>query len=162
MAIVNYLYKYAANYARRAYFCAGKAWAIFFVLNVTLEASFFERALLWSSTPSKMDIPEHGFSWHGDQGGDISFLHRIFAGQFVVEMSTLSIPLQSIYAQSNYCQYRRASVYILVSLEALPPAIFWTRREASSCLSSSSCFVKSAFDRARSSLGLLVLLDYTN
>ena len=52
--------------------------------------------------------------------------------------------------------------YILVSLEALPPAIFWTRREASSCLSSSSCFVRSAFDRARSSLGLLVLLDYTN
>src|ERR1700732_1990883 len=61
---------------------------------------------------SIMDIPEHGFSWHGDQGGDISFLHRIFAGQFVVETSTLSIPLRLIYVQSNYRQYGRTGMWV--------------------------------------------------
>jgi len=50
--------------------------------------------------------------------------------------------------------------YIRVSLEADPPATFWTRREASSCLRSSSCFFKSAFDRARSSFAFGVFVDY--
>lgn len=34
--------------------------------------------------------------------------------------------------------------WILVTFELAPPAIFWTLREASSCLSSSNCFISSA------------------
>lgn len=76
---------------------------LFFVLNVILDASFFDNALLYilaaSSGPA---IPEHGFSWHGDREGGISFPGRIVVEQFVVEKSTLSTLVQSIYAQSSY------------------------------------------------------------
>jgi hypothetical protein len=47
--------------------------------------------------------------------------------------------------EQNYCN-TMPSTYILVSFEADPPAIFWTRRLSSSFFKSKSCLDKSFFD----------------
>src|SRR5271155_3521638 len=54
------------------------------------------------------------------------------------------------------------ATYILVSFDAAPPAIFWTRREPSSVFNSLSCFLRSSLFLDQSwPLLTLALVDYT-
>jgi hypothetical protein len=62
---------------------------VFFVLNVILDASFFERTLLYNIRRQSRGkfIPEHESSLDANPMANTSFHRRNFVEQFVVETS---------------------------------------------------------------------------